>query len=460
MERQQVPFHPDRCPGVPASWTHPGVPLSRLFDDAVTDFPGRVAVEWPDGTAVTYAELAGVVAGLAAGLAAGDVRQVVIAEARPAATVVVALAAWRLGLPVVLCPVATMGGADAIPRRLARAPWWDPDRDLCIASPRSAAKLGLPAGSTASDDFVHLGARDGVVGGVLTAARRLVAGRGRSAAHGLSDMATGKPPATPPRVDPDSLALVHVDADGRRRTWLHRHLVAATFQSRLWIPDMAAGSERVAAAMPLDSAPALVVGPLLAVLTGAALQVADDLAEAVRGATVAFASPATWRRVTTPTRTWPRLLRRAGRAPASLRIGGVVVQRPDHTLSAADVRRVVAHTEGARLRHFWTSPTAAGPVSAQPVYGRIRGWPGALPVTDTQVVEVAGRLLARGPQFGQSMGAAAGPDATTAARSWHHVDDHVPAPLVPVRIDVPGDDAVAGTRPPPDRLSTAERPAS
>lgn len=438
------------------------MPLSRLFDDAVTDFPDRVAVEWPDGTAITYAELARVVAGLAAGLAAGDVRQVVIAEARPAATVVVALAAWRLGLPVVLCPVATMGRADAtgIPRRFARAAWWDPDRDLCIASPRSAAKLALPAESTAIDDFVHLGVRDGVVGRAVTAARRLIADRGRSAAHGLSDMASREQPVTSPRVDPDSLALVHVDADGGRRTWLHRHLVAATFQSRLWIPDMAAGSERVAAAMPLDSAPALVVGPLLAVLTGAALQVGDQPAEAVHGATVAFASPATWRRVAAPARTLPRLMRRAERAPASLRIGGVVVQRPDHTLSAADVRRVVAHTEGARLRHFWTSPTAAGPVSAQPVYGRIRGWPGALPLTDTQVVEVGGRLLARGPQFGQSMGAAAEPEATTPALSWHRVDDHVPAPPVTARIDRSGEDGIAGTRPARDPMSTAERPAS
>lgn len=476
---------PDRCPGVPATWPYPAVPVHRLLADAVTDFPRGPALVVADGPTLDHAALARRVDRLALALRARVVRRLLVADVRPASLVLVVHAALRAGVPIVLAPglardepagpghaADEVAGADDdatagdragaedhdddrrdppahVPPIAALVPDWDAQRDLVVGSRGRARALGVPAGAIVVDDLdprvdlvqadAHLGrvprARATGLRGLRTLRGRI--GRDRASLAAMLDQPLQ---GALPGVDADAVAIVQVHAGGRT-TFTHRMLVAAVFQVRLWIPDMAAGTEVVALAIDRVTAAGLVMGPLLATLTGATLRVADDPVQAITGATVAFASPATWRRVAAAAGRWrPRLAGR-GPSPATLRIGGVVVgpgaiepagRGSDHAPAAADVlsaprvRAVVDHTQGARLRHFWTAPTAAGPIVAQPVYGRIGGLPGAVALPDTTVRRGDGGTWAAGPQFGATRGV---DDAPTTGRAavWHPVDGFVPA---------------------------------
>ena len=336
----------------------------------------------------------------------------------------------------------------------ARLADWDPARDVAVGTRRHLGDLGVPAVAMLVDDLGRLGAtgegRAARLGRAFRRGRRLlrrVGHRDRSSlASTLEDTSQGVLPAVPP----DAVALVHVTSTGRH-VFTHRALVAAVFQVRLWIPDMAAGTERVAVAMPLDTPVAFVVGPLLAILAAGTLRCDRDPATTIAGATIAFGSVAAWHDVARRgRRRHRRPLARSDGGPSSLRIGGVVSTAADDMLAASEVRTIVAHTEGARLRHFWVAPAAAGPVAAQPVYGRVLGTPGAEALTDTLVAVVDGVTVAAGPQFADGPQPA---DATQAAhgthvadgphladgrrparaalpagRAWHDVHGHVPAP--------------------------------
>lgn len=432
-------------PGVPATWHLPDVSLPRLLADAVKDFPDTLALVERRGTQLTHVEFAGVVDRLAIGLRERRVRRVVLADAAPVAAVLVAHAAWRLGVPLVVGhglvaddevdgPAGHDGPRDGPPghdgpvggserRTISRVvPDWDPDGDLAVGSRRRLTDLGVPAGAMVIDDLERLGATAegrlatlaGVVGRGRRALRRL-RGRDMSSLTGLVEHTTQGVLAP---VSPDSVAVLHVATSGRH-SFTHRALVAAVFQVRLWIPDMAAGTERVGVAMRLDDPVALVLGPVLASLTAATLRCERDPAATIAGATIAFGPVAVWHDVArrSTRRRHPSLVRSDG-SPSSLRIGGVVTSSPRALLPAPEVRVIVAHTEGARLRHFWVAPAAAGPVAAQPVYGRVLGSPGAEAVTDTEITVVDGRTLASGPQFGSRPG----------TRHWHDVHAHVPVP--------------------------------
>ncbi len=474
-------------PGVPATWLVPDVALPRLLADAVRDFPDIVALSRRGGPDLTHVQYAGLVDRLALGLAARGVGRVILVDPRPVATVLLAQAAWRLGIPLVVGPqVATAVEASlradervadepASDERVADEPafdepagalpigepWgdepasassafehpatrdvavdgavvdgavvdgasagnldadapsdraiddsddvvsvsiglsdWSVERDIVVGSRRRLHDLRVPTKCMLVDDLLRIPV-DGdtglarVRGGARRLARRF-SRRDRTSLTGLLEHTTqGALPAAAPQ----AVAVVHV-ADGVCRAFTHANLMAATFQARLWIPDLAAGTERVAAAMDLRDPVALVLGPLLSVLSGANLRCDVDPATTIAGATIAFGKVAVWQAIAK--RHGRHRLQRGDGSPSTLRVGGVVTSSRDDLLAAADVRAVMAHTEGARLRHFWTTPAAAGPVAAQPVYGRVHGTLGAEALTNTTIDELGTRVRASGPQF-------------------------------------------------------------
>lgn len=499
-------------PGVPARWDVPAVALPRLLADAVRDFPEQIALAQRDGVEITHTQLAGLVDRLALALHARAIGRIVLVDPRPLAAVLVAQAAWRLGIPIVLGTAVvdaehesvqtpdqavdhatdgdtqsvtdpadgghdaeevvdeavTVAGAPAAPESttldgdptsveddataredagreadgelpdtddvsgiLARIPDWDAAHDVAVGARRSLASLGVPSARMVVDDLTRLSA-GGEVGGarLVHGFRRIVRQLGHRDRASLTGMVEVATQGALPTVSPDAIAVVH-QTEATRHEFTHHNLVAAAFQVRLWIPDMAAGTERVAAAMSLRDPVAFVVGPVLAVLTGATLRCDEHPTTTIAGATVAFGSVELWREIARrPRRSrQSRQLSRGDGSPSSLRVGGIVTTGASDLLPPADVRAIVALTQGARLRHFWTSAAAAGPVAAQPVYGRVLGMPGAEALTETMLQFTGRQVLAAGPQFART--------GQFATPSWTVVTGAVPPPATAPRKDMP-----------------------
>ena len=469
--RLQPEGHVERVmpPGVPPTWDVPDVALPRLLADAVRDFPDVVALSRRGGADLTHVQFAGLVDRLALGMAERGVRRVVVLDARPSAIVVLAQAAWRLGVPLVT-GAGESAGAPAVdvvadpaqpdlvdfdvadpappdadpaaptgpdgPAPQSGAPVaaslglldFSQDHDLVVGSRRRLHDLRVPAAAMLVDDLQRIPV-DGVTGlaGARDRTRRIARRFTRRDHTSLTGMLEHTTQGALPAVASDAVAVIRLDG-GTRRSFTHANLVAAAFQTRLWIPDMAAGSERVAAAMDLRGPAALALGPVLAALTGATLRCDQDPATTIAGATIAFGEVETWRGIARRHGRRHRLQRGDG-SPSTLRVGGVVTTSIDDLLPAVDVRAMMAHTEGARLRHFWSAPSACGPVAGQPVYGRVHGALGAEPVTNTMVVAMGDRVRARGPQFAAGDGDDAG---------WTDVTGSVPAmPAAPSRPVLP-----------------------
>lgn len=420
-------------PGVPTGWTYPAVPVSRLVDDAIRDVPEGVALV-DDQRALDWLRLGAVVDDVARGLASRGPDRVVLDCTGGLTAVVIALATWRLGAvlevvdPSSPAPDPDAGapgfrddggdddggddGGDAVSGSHPGEPSTE-ERVLVLADRRNP-RAGLAAGGDRAEvvraDVERLVRRRtsrsrlgravsrvlGRAGGRITRSRE---GRGRVDLSTLVDRA-GQ--VTLPPVDPDAPALRMVVGE-QVVTASQRQLVAATFQVRLWIPDVATGSEVVGAAIGWWQPGGLVLGILLAALTAGACRVADadDLAAVVPGASLAFADVATWRHLASGGGWRGALLRRRTRGAATgaeLRLAGVVVRPGTGLLDPDSTTRLVASTEGARVRHFWHPDEVVGPLLAQPVYGRLAGDPGAVPLVDTVLVVHDGATLAHGPQ--------------------------------------------------------------
>lgn len=397
-----------RCPGVPSSWPYPSVPLGRLLTDAVADFPDAPALRLPGSASLTHVEFAQVVERVVLALRARGATRVVPVGCRTTTQLILAHAAFRAGCCLVL-------GVDATSSRPVadQVPLFDPACDVVVGSPRALRQVHAPPASAVHDDLddrllaTHRRRRAATMARSVRRVTRLSA---RNDQGSLAAMVEAPTQGVIPAVAPGAVAVVVLDPDpddeahGSWRVFTHAALLAATFQLRLWIPDMQAGSERVAAVQ-LGTVTGIVTGPLLAVLTGAELVVATRPGDALRAATIACADVPTWRTVAaSPARGRP--------TAGDLRVGIMLARRPDDQLDAQDVRRVIGLTDGARLRHAWVTPAAAGPVTAQPVYGRIGAMPGARRLPDVELASGGGRLQARGPQF-------------TDPGAWHDVHDHV-----------------------------------
>jgi long-chain acyl-CoA synthetase len=401
-------------PGVPATYHYPAVTLARYLDDAARDFPDVTAIQ--HGRArLDYTELRGRVDAVASGLAdLGVTSGSVVATLLPngPAAVIVAFAAWRLG--AVLAPLP---------------PDRPPDPGLLAEARVVVAPPDTPLSDTMRSETSTMVWADDRPRRLDRLRRRLPARRRGaplepSAEPVRFDRLLGADPVPPgpAPVGPDAPAVLVV-ADAGRATFTHANLVAASFQARLWVPDVQAGRERLLAAAPFDTPFGLAAGLLVAVLSAGTIVLPDDTVVAA----IAAGRP------TLLVATSEQL-----QAVADMHAGGAdltslrVCLSGAGPLSPAAARRV-AELSLSRVRS--TFGTSVTPVThATPVYGRAPEGGIGFPVTDTAAVLVdpeaptrpvpvgePGRLWVAGPQVATRN---ASPDASPSATrdttaGWH-----------------------------------------
>ncbi|WP_108667530.1 AMP-binding protein [Euzebya rosea] len=395
-ERPWIRLYP---PGVPDTYRYPLVPMTRLLDDAAQDFPDATAVQFL-GTETSYRALGEQVDRLATallqlGLGRGD-RVGVVLPWSPQ-LVLVLHACWRAGLVAVVCDPDD--GPEVVLRQIETAaptalvvidttyPALAASRDQlasvqhvvttglldvlpAIRAKVQAVKLRLPA--------ITIPAEDGVLS--------------------LNDILAQAPAATPQvelAVD-ETTAVVVFDGDNPVAL-SHLNMIAASFQARLWIPDVQAGKESVVLAGSPASAFVLTAGLGQAMLSaatlvlpeprpGAAARVVDDMRPSLLVGTDAgltdLLAPDSKRRDLT-----------------SIRVTLSAAPPSEPAMGAAMRNRT-----GGRFRTSVSGQSVGGMVAAQPVYGESRTGIQGLPITDTEVAvagagpDGVGTLVARGPQ--------------------------------------------------------------
>lgn len=431
-------------PGVPPAYHLPAVRLPRLLDDAARDFPEHVALEF-QRRSLTYTELRDHVDAACHGLVglAGDAagtlqdHRVLVRLPIGFAAPVVLFALWRLGAIAVpvhpdlpsaqvrqvaeaahITGVIADGGAV---RRLAdtdlplslmvrvRGDEWRPPR-----RPRALRRLPSPRMPRPTLPLPGRRRPDGAVDDADDERLRIAT---------MADLLRegGPRPVRPrPALPVDGPALVAValpdpasfDRDAPPAPLVlteHTHptLLATAFQSRLWIPDVQAGRERMLVANPLHDLVGVAVGVLSAVLSGATVILTDaaDPAELARdiercAPTLLVARTARLVELLDPGDA-------ARRDLTSLRVCLAVGEGLPPQL-ARDIER---RSAGARVRPMVGIDDVAPLTHAQPVYGRVVPSAVGLPITSTvaMVVDVddpttlvapgeVGRLLIHGPQ--------------------------------------------------------------
>ncbi len=411
VERPWIDAYP---PGVPPTYRLPSVPLPRLLDDAVRDFPQTVAVRDAD-VHLTHVELRDRVSDLVAVLRTHEVgagSRVLVATGTTVTTTVVLLAVWRLGAVAVPLPpgadrartaaravevAAATGvtGVLATQRRLVElsaagleVDWAldTSDQRWLTTSRRRRRRISLPGRRGRPEQTRELGA-------VVTEVAQTPV-----TVHGSGPIAADAPALLVPRW-----------RGGQRRTiqLTHRNLVASTFQARLWVPDIQAGREQVVVAGDLLGLGPMVLGWLAGLLAAATVELigSDDtpgLARTIarRRATIAVLEPPQVAALVAGSDA-------ARRDLSSLR----VVLAAGAPLDPELVLELERRSGGARVREGF-GVSEAGPIThAQPVYGRRTPGAMGLPVTDTVAVVVdpddlghqcapgePGRLLLAGPQ--------------------------------------------------------------
>lgn len=452
-------------PGVPPTYRLPTVRLPRLLEDAARDFPEHTALEFGRGQ-LTYAQLQAHVADLATRLprlpgADADTEpslegiHVLVRLPDGFAGPIVLFALWRAGAIPVPVPtnaprqqleklVSRLGitGVIGDARLLRRAELpglrfaielrgdeWDPSRRArflrrlpAVPTPLRRRRRAGSATTTAATDPGDLAddASD-VTGAAPTTdpadgADHLAAAadaattdvQHTSMAALLADRAAQRPLARPV-VDPEAPALVavRIDADEPAITQhTHRTLLATAFQSRLWVPDVQAGRERVLIAEPVNDIVGSAVGLLSAVLSGATSILVDQtdlpLARLIEQSqpTLMIARAARLAELSQDTDGRRRDL-------TSLRVCLTVGEG----LRPHEARELEGRTTGARLRPLRGFGDAVPIAHGQPVYGRVMPTTIGLPVTSTLALVVdpddlgtvreperPGRLVLHGPQ--------------------------------------------------------------
>ncbi|MFO7960276.1 MAG: AMP-binding protein [Nitriliruptoraceae bacterium] len=402
-------------PGVPASYRIPEVPIPRLLDDAVRDFPQAVAVR-RGHVSLTHVVLRDRVADLVTllrelGVVRGD--RLLVATGTTVTTPVVLLAAWRLG--AIIVPLPPGNDRD---RTAARA----------VEVVEATGAVGVLATRDRLQDLVAAGlevdwALDTTDEGWLAPPprfrlprprlprRRVADGPVRDLGTAMAEVASA--PVTlhgdgPVPIEAPALLIPRWRGDDRRAIVLtHANVVASTFQARLWVPDIQAGREHVVVAGDLLALGPMILGWLAGMLAGACVELvppadAAGLARTIdrHRATLAVLAPA-------------HVAALLGESEgnrydlSSLR----VVLATGAPLDPASALELERRTGGARVREGF-GVSEAGPIThAQPVYGRTTPGAMGLPVTDTAAVAVdpddhgrlrvpgeAGLLLLAGPQ--------------------------------------------------------------
>lgn len=460
-------------PGVPATYAVPDVLLSRLLDDAANDFPDVPALVTAGGGTSTYAELRVGAERLATALAVAGVRagdRVLVALPLGTAVPAVLFGLWRLGTTAVLtAPTTTdeelgavvvgasaviatssvldrLDAIDALPLLAIEAAGDEtchadaPTRRRPWTRRKEPSPPPVPAPTgTGRPRRADLRREDRVVRRGGAALEVPVTGDRRSLADLLAEVTGAVTPATPgtsgsPGGAPARPAVVlHRRRQGELRAVVltHRSLVAATFQTRLWVPDIQAGRERLLVTDPFHLTVPLVFGLLTGVLSAATIVLVPDAEQATLARVVGQQRPTLW---VTDTRRLSPLFGAAARRQArrwrrwrdrrqdvsSLRVvltSGAALP-PE---LAADVER---RTGGARVRAAY-GMAEAPLLHAQPVYGRVQPGSIGLPVTGTDASVVdpddlttpiepgrVGMLLVRGPQIATPVAVPDLPDPT------------------------------------------------
>lgn len=428
LDRPWVGAYP---PGVPPTYRLPAVPLTRFLDDAARDFPQHGAVV-AGGVTLDFDALRLHVDRVATWLAASGVSpgdRVLVGLPNVAAHPVVLFACWRAGAVVV--PVVP--GAEV--ERLAAIAG---DAEIRAAIADASVLQALRRSGALPPTALQ------VTGQEWSRPRRLrrTLDRLRPSRDGddhtptLADVVeVGGPRSAPPPAAPDAPAVIaYLHHDLRGVVLTHANLVANAFQSRLWIPDIQAGRERVLIADPLGEVAPLTLGLLAATLSAATSVLVDRpspeaLARAVHdsGATLFPTTPQRLRAVAAAGDSRRRDL-------SSLRVVLAVGGPLDPEL-AATLESLTGH---ARVREAYGLAEAGPLTHAQPIYGRIAPGAMGLPVTDTVALVVdpddlgrrlapgeAGVLVIHGPQV--ASGYWRRPDATAErfVDGWLVTDDIV-----------------------------------
>ena len=377
--------------GVPESYAVPDVPLTRLLDDAVQDFPDSVAIT-AHGRRWTYHQLLDQVDRFASALARLGVapgEHVGIALPNVPQAVVAAFATWRLG--AVLAVFDHTADSQEIAQQLRRL-----SGRILVATEQRAEdreELGIP-------HLLLTGAEDVLPfpRNVAVAARRTLRRRSRGG-HRMMELVRRSIPMTPSEGG-KAAAAVLCDA-GEPTHFSHPQLLAAAFHLRLWIPDVVAGSERILSAVPLHSPLGLTAAITMPTLAAGTLVLATgqdtaSLARAVDRArpTILVLDPDRLSSVIGALRTDAQDLR------ICLQTGTV-----DRDAAAGVEERI-----GARVRGVWSPAGAAGVVVADPIYGLTKPTSAGIPVTDTRAMVVdptvatacspgqVGEIIVAGPQ--------------------------------------------------------------
>lgn len=409
-------------PGVPPTYDYPSVPVTRFLDDAARDFPdvdatahGRARIPYDqlldavDRFATALRDL-GVGRGTRVGVVLGDLP----------ATPIAVFAVLRLGAVVVqLDPSAP---AVRLGRRL-RVTGCEVLVVVATALPQVQEVRGhLPrlrhVVATGVEDWLAFpadrlvritGRRDGTY-------RRIAPG---DDALLMSDLLGATDPVDRQEpVESDTVAAIQFPADGEGGGALltHANLLAATFQARLWIPDIQAGRERILVAHPFASPHGLVVGLLASVLAAATLVLPRRRDAAGVLAAVEAGDVSLLHLGATLLGDVVAEVVGGGRDLDSVRAGLVAGGAVD----ADALARLEEHT-GARVRAAYGRLEAPF-THANPVYGRVERGHVGLPVTDTvaAVVDpgdpgrtlppgVEGALAVHGPQVAVGVLSGQGP---------------------------------------------------
>lgn len=366
-------------PGVPSSYDYPRVRITRLLDDAASDFPTVDAVDFA-GHRLTYKalvdqvdRLATAMAGL--GVASGD-RVGLLLPSAPQ-LVIGLFAAARAGAVAVL--LDAQAEASTLEEEVNDAGC---GVLICLAAAyeRLAALKGrLPTVThllaTGLEDYLPFprnllyplwGPRGGM-GRRIPKQERVVA---------FKDLIRRTAPAAhEPHTHDDEVAAVTYE-HGHAHVFTHAALVAGAFQMRLWVPDVQAGRERLLVAtdltQPFGLAGMLGLGVLAAstmVLTarhdaGAVKRVASR-----RAPSLLVAAPSVFAELASDAQDLSDLRVGLASGPMEARVAELIHDRT-----------------GARVRGGLAVPGAAGLVHANPVYGRAKYRSAGLALPDTQTV--------------------------------------------------------------------------
>lgn len=406
-------------PGVPTSYAYPDVNAVRLLDDAATDFPDVVAIDYRRYH-VTYRRLVDHVDRFATALADLDIgpsSSVAVALPNCPQLVVALFAAWRLGASVVL-----QRPGRVVPDPRAAVFVALDRRDARVGAATSAQPRPIPVVTAARHEYYPFPAN--VVQPLRRGVRRSRWWQTSPDTLGMADLVRRTPPVpTEPAVAGDRRAWAIGDA-----TLTQRQLVVNSFQLRLWLPDVVAGDERVLLSLPLV-APIGVLWITTAVLSAATMVMVDETRSAARQRAAVRGRPTI---LPFDRGLADELLAATGRRAG---LPTVRIAVSDHPLSPRLRARLETSTDQGRIRRVWGVRGVL--THADPVYGRADPSTVGLPLPDTDAVVVnpdraqvvqpvgrRGRLWVRGPQAAAAGWLDAEVDATLRSDGYLIVHQH------------------------------------